>query len=513
VSDVSASNAMGSSASGGAGLVTRIDLVLRPDPRRVITKLFLPGQEMLIAGESRATAVIHRVLAMRPPEVAATLAATLDSFTARHRDLARTLETNFVLVAHRLVDSAAVTTDQRLLIGAYFTQEYSIEAAALFNPSLVRHPDQDGLAPAQVRVVLSARAVGEGHLSSVEFRTGVVGPGPVVRIDDPGDTLVLGVRRPTGYQRDAFRRTLTDIGGYDETAAFVLDRLSERFTNSDLEAAIAGLGRQRLTRGSVDETIDHLHRIAACNYELEFPATSQLAERVIWPTSPAESHGMEDARFTRFVDDDGSVIYYATYTAFDGTHVAPHLLATADFRRFVVSQLTGPGARNKGMALFPRRIGGQYVALSRWDRENNAIATSADGHNWDVSATLQTPEQPWELIQLGNCGPPIETPRGWLVLTHGVGPLRVYAIGAILLDLDDPHRVIGRLTEPLLTPNPDERDGYVPNVVYSCGALVEHGTLVLPYGCSDSSIRIACVDLSVLLDRMRRDAPVPDGAP
>lgn len=499
-----------SDACDSTALVTRTGLALRPDPRRVITRLFLPGQEMLIAGESRATGVIHRILAMPPREVAGTLAATLDTFAGRHRDLARTLQAHFDLVAHRLVGTSALTADQRLLIGAYFTHEFSVEAAALFNPSVVRHPDQDRLAPGEVRIVLSARAVGEGHLSCVEFRTGVVGPGPAVRIDDPGDTLVTGVRQPTSYRRDAFRQTLTGLGRYDESAAFVLDRLPDRFADADLATAVTALRGQRLTRGTVDEAIDHLRSIADCNYELDFPETSQLAERVIWPTSPAESHGIEDARFTRFVDDDGGVNYRATYTAFDGANVAPHLLETTDFRHFRVSQLTGKGARNKGMALFPRRIRGQYVALSRWDRENNAIATSTDGRDWAEATTLQVPEQPWELIQLGNCGPPIETPHGWLVLTHGVGPLRVYAIGAILLDLHDPRRVIGRLTGPLLTPGRDERDGYVPNVVYSCGALTHADTLVLPYGCSDSAIRIATVNLPALLDQLRPPTPHPD---
>lgn len=490
-------------AAGRVGeLVTRTALVLRPDPRRVIVKLFLPGQEMLIAGESRAAAVIRRVLAMSQAEVDTALAATLAAFADRHRDLERTLEAHFTLVAHRMIAPGTIAAERRLLIGAYFTQEFSVEAAALFNPSLVPHPDQDGVGPGELRVVLSARAVGEGHLSSVEFRTGVVGPGRTIRLDEPGDTLVTGTRRPASYQREAFRHALTDLGGYDESAAFVLDRLPDEFGTPDLEAALTALARQRLTRGSVDATIDHLRRIAAGTYELEFAPTSRLAERVIWPTSPAESHGIEDARFTRFRHDDGGITYYATYTAFDGAQVAPHLLETADFRRFTVCQLTGPGARNKGMALFPRRVHGRYVALSRWDRENNAIASSSDGRNWVEPVTLQTPERPWELIQLGNCGPPIETPAGWLVLTHGVGPMRVYGIGAILLDLDDPSQVIGRLAEPLLTPTADERDGYVPNVVYSCGALAHGDTLVLPYGCSDSAIRIALVDLPALLDRL-----------
>jgi len=228
---------------------------------------------------------------------------------------------------------------------------------------------------------------------------------------------------------------------------------------------------------------------------------------VLWPHSPTESHGIEDARFVRFVEEDGSAIYQATYTAFDGEQVSPKMVETSGFRRFRMLQLAGPAAQNKGMALFPRKVGGRYVALSRWDRENLSIATSYDGRRWEDASMLHVPSQPWELIKAGNCGSPVETEAGWLVLTHGVGPMREYAIGALLLDRDDPHLVIGAMREPLISPAEDERNGYVPNVVYSCGPLLHGDQLLLPYGVSDSSVRFAFVNVPLLLDRLTAEGP------
>ncbi len=279
-----------------------------------------------------------------------------------------------------------------------------------------------------------------------------------------------------------------------------MEHPAARFTATELNAALAELSRQQVTRADSTALVDRVRWMAASNYAVEFGAQHSLPERVLWP-GPAESHGMEDARFVRFTDGPDPM-YYATYTAFDGSQVAPHLLETTDFRTFTISQLSGPSARNKGMALFPRKIAGRYAALSRWDRESNAIAYSGDAHDWSQARTVQSPAHPWELIQLGNCGSPIETPQGWLVFTHGVGPMREYAIGVALLDLDQPERVLAALPEPLLVADESEREGYVPNVVYSCGAMVHHGTVVLPYGCSDSSVRIATVDLSLLLERL-----------
>ena len=325
-------------------------------------------------------------------------------------------------------------------------------------------------------------------------------------IDKPGGLLVAGRPQPTVYERDAFRAQLAELGSDDETAHLVLDGLGPRFDKAALDQAVARLDRHVLSRKAARETVRRLAWIAANNYEVAFPEETAIDERVLVPTGPTEGHGIEDARFVRFVNDDGSVMYYATYTAYDGSHVAPQLIATADFRRFRVHQLSGPAAKNKGMALFPRRIGGRYVALSRCDRESMSLATSDDLWSWGPPTTIQSPEPSWDLIQIGNCGSPIETPDGWLVLTHGVGPMRTYVIGASLLDLDDPSRVVATLPDPLLTPAPEERDGYVPNVVYSCGGMVHGEVLVLPFGFSDRAIGIALVDLTMLADRFRSSA-------
>ena len=482
--------------------VRRLSPQLGPDPRRVLARLFVPGQEMLADGESRAGGVIDRILALSDEEVATTLEATLASFAGRHRELETIFEEHFDLVAHRLGARIDLSEERRLLIGAYFTNEYAVEGAALFNPSIVLHPDQSQLGLGEARVVLSLRAVGEGHLSCIEFRTGVIDAGADVRIDDPGSVLVPGRARPSVYERELFRGKLAELGERGESAAFVLDALPARFSQVELELALADLGDQLLTRTGARETIDHIRWVAASNYDTIFPEDSVIGERVLWPMGPTETHGMEDARFVRFVDDDGRVTYYGTYTAFDGIHVAPQLLETTDFRTFRITQMTGLAARNKGMALFPRRISGCFVALSRWDRENNAIAFSDDCRAWGMPATLQSPQQPWELLQIGNCGSPLETADGWLVLTHGVGPMRVYSIGALLLDLDDPTRVVARLPEPLMVPDASEREGYVPNVLYSCGALLHGDTVVLPYGIGDAAIGVAVIRLPELLDRL-----------
>lgn len=482
-------------------LLTRTPHRLRPDASRTLCRLFVPGQETVIHGESRAMAVINRILELSEDEVETTIARTLARFSDGYRDLPGTLERNFELVAHRLGGDIRVMSARRQLIGAYFTKEYALEAAALFNPSIVRHPDQSGCQPGEVRFIMSLRAVGEGHFSSIEFRTGTIGCDARIKLDPAGRFLESGHARPVRHDRNLFRDKLAEFAAEDENSRFLWGVLPASFSTAELDAALAELSRQQVTRADTSALAGRVRWMAASGYAVEFDEHSTPSERVLWPTGPAETHGMEDARFVRFTDGD-DVIYYATYTAFDGSQVAPHLLQTRDFRTFTSSMLSGPSARNKGMALFPRRIAGRYAALSRWDRQSNAIGYSGDAHRWSEAVTIQAPARPWELIQLGNCGSPIETTRGWLVFTHGVGPMREYVIGAILLDRDNPERMIGALPQPLLVAEDSEREGYVPNVVYSCGAMVHDDKIVLPYGCSDSSVRIAIVDLKLLLERL-----------
>ena len=491
----------------GRGLATRSAVRISPAPSRVIAKLFVPGEEVP-ENESRTAAVIARVLRLDESEVGEVLKQTLDSFGGRHRDLRETFAGHFETISHRIPRALEVSEQHRLLIGAYFTHEYSIEGAALCNPSMVAHPDQSGLAEDQTRFVLSVRAIGEGHLSCIEFRTGVVGPGARIEVDPVTPVTSLGRARPAEYERRLFESVLSKHADDDEVTSFLHRHLPARFSAEDLDRTLRNLPDGLTGRQGTHRAIENIQWIAASTYGLEFPADTQLSERVLWPTGPTERSGMEDARFVRFTEEDGGTSYYATYTAFDGSTVVPQRLQTEDFRVFHATQFSGPAAANKGMALFPRKVGGRYLALSRWDRENTSLTESADNQTWTAARTIRTPVYSWELTQIGNCGSPIETGQGWLVLTHGVGPMRTYRIGAILLDLEHPERVIAALEDPLISPDARERDGYVPNVVYSCGGMRHRDTLVIPYGFSDNEIGFATVSIPELLARM---TPTPSG--
>lgn len=495
------------SPSPGGHLVARSDVRIAADPSRVLARLFVPGHELAADEQSRATGVLGRILGLPEDVVTATLSRVRESYGGRHRDLEATFREHYRQLAHRLPEGPPLSVDRRALLGAFFTQEFSVEGAALFNPSAVLHPDQSSLAPGECRFVLSLRAVGEGHVSSVAFRTGVMGRGRALRIDPPGSHVEGAVVGPGEQHRSLLAARLDEGGADAESTRFLLSRLPRVFRPDDLEAGLAALGGQRLTRHGGARTAELARHIVSCGYEAVFPPESTLAERVLWPASASESQGLEDVRFVRFVDDDATVRHLATYTAFDGQHIAPQRIETADFRTFRVSPLAGPAARNKGMALFPRKVGGRWLALSRWDRESCSLAVSDDGLGWLDAGTIHVPTRPWELIQTGNCGSPIETEAGWLVLTHGVGPMREYALGALLLDLDDPSRVVGDLGEPLLVPSAEEREGYVPNVVYSCGGLVHEDQLLLPYGASDACVRFAFVDVPLLLERLTAGSP------
>ncbi len=486
--------------------VRRTEVRLLPDVRRVIAKLYLPGEEIAGGWPSRCALLMERVLAIPESQVAGLLDGIVAGFSSRHGDFEALLERHFDQVAHHLGPNAGtISRQRRLLIGAYFTHEYSIEAAALFNPSIVLAPDQSGLAPGLKRFIMSLRAVGEGHISSIEFRSGVIDAASALTLDPPRAYVVGGQRTaPASYDKHLFGLKLGELGASNDLTWSVLDQLPDAFTPADLEQSLARLETGGPPHAISFETIKIIRLLAASNYVTRFPADSDLSERVLFPAGPHESRGMEDARFVRFVEEGGASRYYATYTAFDGFEILPQLIETEDFTSFAVSTLNGSAAQNKGMALFPRTIGGKYVMLSRKDRENLYIATSDNVRFWNHATELDRPREPWELVQIGNCGSPLETEAGWLVLTHGVGAMRRYAIGALLLDLEDPLRVIGRLSAPLLEPDASEREGYVPNVVYTCGALVNGDHLIVPYGLSDAAIGVAVIDLPELLAALRR---------
>jgi len=485
--------------------ITRTQHRILPDARRVLAKPYSPGEDVLPGGSSRVALLVERVLAIPEVEVGALLARILESFALRHRDFTEILQRHFEVVAHHVDGATHMSRERRLLVGAYFTHEYSVEAAALFNPSIVLAPDQTGLGLGEQRFVMSLRAVGEGHLSSIEFRSGRIDAAGALAFDPTGSQLVAGRRAPPShYEKRLFGAKLVELGAGNDLAWTVLERLKDEFTLADLEASLGALERHGPPHAISFETIKIIRVLASSNYVTTFPAESALSERVIFPAGPYETRGMEDARFVRFTDADGSEKYYATYTAYDGFEIVPQLIETDDFVTFTIATLNGIAAQNKGMALFPRQIDGKYVMLSRKDRENLHLATSNNVRFWNDVSELYRPSKPWELLHMGNCGSPLETEAGWLVLTHGVGPMRQYAIGAMLLDLDDPRRVVGTLSEPLLVPDATEREGYVPNVLYTCGGLIHGEKLVLPYGFSDSGIGVATISLSDLLAELMR---------
>lgn len=483
------------------GLVRRHGEPLAADPSRVLARLFVPGHEGFDDQDSRGGAVLHRLLALDDDEVQRCYDDLIARFRGRHHDLDATFERHADALADRLGDTADLSEVRRRVLGATFTCEYAVEGAALCNPSLVAHPVQDGDI-GSLRVAMSVRGIGDGHSSSIGFRTGVVHASGNVEIDLPSRFVVTGELGDAIHDAAAFRMELQRLRSGGENAEFILSELGPRFTSAELDVRLRRLERQLSTRKQVTRTVHHVRSIAQRSYGVTFGEDTELSERVLWPAMAAESRGMEDARFVRFTDDDGQVTYYGSYTAYDGNAISQQLLETRDFRSFTSSPLVGAAAANKGLALFPRRIGGKFVALSRSDRETNAVAYSDNVHTWPKTLRCQRPERSWELVQLGNCGPPIETDAGWLVLTHGVGPMRTYSIGALLLDLDDPTQIRGQLRSPLLSPLPSEQDGYVPNVVYSCGALLHAGTLVIPYGIGDAAIGIATVPVAEVLAAM-----------
>ncbi|MFA9477724.1 glycoside hydrolase family 130 protein [Phycisphaerales bacterium AB-hyl4] len=477
--------------------VSRLPEKFISDDRRVITRYFDVG------GEKRVRAVIKRVLRLDEAEVESLLKRVLDHFNARHRKVEATFQQHFDVVRAHVPEPDSLSRTRKLLIGSYFTMEYSVESAALFNPSMVLHPDQSNLAPGECRLLMSLRATGEGHISSIVFRTGVIDDHSHINFNEPSRFAArLTVRQDRAYEKKLFRLKLIEMAAYNDTARQVLERLGDTFNYDQLDHAVDDVRQNHSNPSAFNETAENMLWLARSNYHLSVPEGTDPSEVVIFPSSDNESKGIEDVRLTRFVDDDGTVTYFGTYTAYNGFRILPQMLQTHDFQDIDIHTLNGQYVQNKGMALFPRKINGRYHMISRLDGENMFLMRSDNVYFWNEAEKLQTPRYPWEFVQIGNCGAPIETEAGWLMLTHGVGPMRQYCIGVSLLDLDDPAKVIGHLEDPLLVPDESERDGYVPNVVYSCGAVIHQDMLIIPYAMSDRATSFATVNVNELVQAL-----------
>jgi predicted GH43/DUF377 family glycosyl hydrolase len=477
----------------------RHDVTFRPESARVIIRPFVPTNAQRVAN------ILGRALTMTEEEAATRLDALRSEFAARHFDIESLLLRHYEKVRHHLASKRPLTRVRQLLIGALFSGEYALECAALFNPSMVPHPDQSDVPEGALRFILSLRATGEGHISSIEFRAGIIGHDGVVTVEPISRFVTVPEVMPNPtYRKKRFATKLQEMGIEDLHAASVLDPLAENFTLQELDESVRRVRRaSRPMKRDLRRTLEVIRWLGDSNYELNFSPELAISERIIFPVSPNESNGIEDARFVRFTEDDGSVIWCATYTAYNGRVILPQFLETQDFLHFRVLTLNGSAVQNKGMALFPRRINGRYAMLSRQDDENLLIMFSDNPHHWSDPQVLMRPVEVWESVKIGNCGSPIETEAGWLVITHGVGPMRKYCIGAALLDLHDPTKVLGRLPYPLVSAEGNEREGYVPNVVYSCGALLHGRELFLPYAMSDEVSVIASVSLDELLAALR----------
>jgi predicted GH43/DUF377 family glycosyl hydrolase len=477
----------------------RTATILKPDQSRVLLRPFTPGDSQRVGG------IVDRIMLLPEEQVGALVDGISAEFSQRHQKIRTVFRERFEQVHELLLADGEISEQRRLLIGSYFLAEYSLESAALFNPSIVPHPDQTGLPTGALRFILSLRATGEGHVSSITFRTGIIHPDQRIEVLPTTGFLTEPRQIPNPrYEKALFVRKLSELGLTGEFTRRVMNKLGESFSLEELRARLQA-EPFRLPDGMTPEDQEEAQGIwmlARSNYEVQFQPEQQLCERILFPATPSQRNGIEDARFVCFRNDDGAQTYYATFTAYDGRVVVPELVETSDFFHFRFITLNGPAAENKGMAMFPRKIGGLYAMLSRQDNENIYLMFSDNVHFWNERRVLLKPAFPWELVQMGNCGSPIETDAGWLVLSHGVGPMRKYCIGAFLLDRDDPAKVIGRLREPLLKPNQNERKGYVPNVVYTCGALLHNGELIIPYGLADHATGFATVPLAEVLAAM-----------
>ena len=519
--------------------VTRKKFIFSPDPTRVIARF-------LYMNDERSADIIRKVLAMPEKEVNIAMSQLLRGFSRRHRNISQIFEKHFAKLAPIFnkieVNEDDLSVSQKALIGSYFTMEYSIESAAFFNPSIVENPDQTETKSDEKRVIFSFRATGEGHISSIVFRSGILDKNNNLTIEPVGNMLAeADVIKRNVYDKKTFQKKLDEmqdqanvispviidkldkmqdkgnvispaiVDKHDEmqdegnviSSAFILDKLGDEFTYGELMKNLEIARKDTNLSDDHKKLINQMMWLASSHYEINFSIDSAISERVIFPISATEQRGIEDARFVKFTDDNDEVTYYATYTAYDGMAILPKLISTKDFYNFKILPINGEIAQNKGMALFPRKINGKYAMLCRIDGVNNYIAYSDSINIWREAKIIQQPKYPWELVQIGNAGSPIETEDGWLVITHAVGSMREYTLGASLYELENPEKEIGRLSSPLMVPNEVEREGYVPNVIYSCGSIIHNDDLIIPYAMSDHSSTYATVNLRELLDVLK----------
>ncbi|NPA36276.1 MAG: glycosidase [Chlorobi bacterium] len=480
--------------------INRLPIIITPDSKRVFARHFFYGDE-------RAIGIIQKVLDMPEQRVEHLVRDILRDFSRRHRRITNLLMKHFGKVSYVIeqleIDPNSLTEWRKLLIGAYFTMEYSIESAAIFNPSVVEDPDQDGLDEGQKRLIISFRATGEGHISSLVFRRALLDGNQIKLV--PSGRFIDGAEVIKGatLNKKEFEKIVTQMKIDSKLYKPILNVLPDTFSYSELKPIILDYFEKNNLTLEEQKTLHELRWLAKSFIDIKFSLDTDISERVIFPISKYEMKGIEDARFVKFFNDDGSFTYYATYTAYDGFSIMPKLLETKDFYHFNIRPLHGKYAVDKNLALFPEKINGKYAMISRIDGVNTYIMFSDTICCWDEEAKiLLRPEYHWELVQIGNGGSPIKTDRGWLLITHGVGPMRKYCLGAYLLDLNDPTRVLGRLKEPLLIPTEEEREGYVPNVVYTCGSYLTGNLLVIPYAVSDYASKIATIELNHLIDKI-----------
>lgn len=471
-----------------------------PDSSRVLARYFNNG-------ETRTKILIERIMAMSEELVRQELERTLREFAGRHRNISQIFLKHFnnhiPYLEHLGIAYQSFSEYRKLLLGSYSTMEYSIESAAMFNPSIVEDFDQTFLATGEKRVILSFRATGEGHLSSIVFRRGIIDSQNDLKLQKTRNHIDMPtIGQKKSYDKGRFVQKMREMGIPENYSSAIMDPLQDKFEYDIFKTSVSKV----LANGISEEqrmALEEMTWLVDSYYDLSFSVDSDISERAIFPISPSESKGIEDARFVRFKDKDDGDIIYATYTAYDGHAILPKLLSTTDFINFRVMPLHGNAVQNKNFALFPTKVNGKYAMLARVDGMNNYIMFSDRNTLWNNPIKLQEPKYPWEFTQIGNCGSPIETDEGWLVITHGVGQMRRYCIGASLFDLDDPTKEIGRLERPLLSPLENEREGYVPNVVYSCGAMLHNDSLILPYAVSDYSSSYATVELAELLNGLK----------